>query len=242
LVLAVLGAALAGVFNAGVAWWNDKQQQELESARASATRELEGQKDKRNAALEADKAEAGRILEMIKTADTEKAAANLRFLVDTGLASDRDGRIKNYLDRRKPGEGPVLPSASSTYTPVLDTPLAVAMAPAVHAVMQDDRYHYDVSFTVPALTGAFAANPINLIKIYSYKLDKAGNRSEDKEYNAIKGSWKPGDRASFPVDISKAYVDDADHTTYLRYCVGSVVACAPGPNVLLPEAPTLPPK
>jgi hypothetical protein len=113
LVLAVIGATLAGVSNAFVAWWNSREQRQLEDSRAGAARELERQKDERNAALEASKAEGARILEMIKTNDPDKAASNLSFLLDAGLASDPDGRIKRYLAKRKPGEGPVLPSSSS---------------------------------------------------------------------------------------------------------------------------------
>ncbi|WBL78855.1 peptidoglycan-binding protein [Bradyrhizobium xenonodulans] len=113
LVLAVIGAAIAGVFNGGVAWWNSREQQQLEGDRAKRNLESEQQKDERNAALEARKAEAARILEMIKTNDQEAAANNLKFLVEAGLVSDQSGQLGRYLAKRKPGEGPVLPLAGS---------------------------------------------------------------------------------------------------------------------------------
>lgn len=73
--------------------------------------------------LEERKAEQIRILEMIKTDDTEKAAANLRFLVDAGLIADERRRVElqAYLDQRPKGTGPVLPT-TATAGPV-QTPL-----------------------------------------------------------------------------------------------------------------------
>jgi peptidoglycan hydrolase-like protein with peptidoglycan-binding domain len=109
LVLAVLGATTAGLFNAVVAWWSSKEQRSLEDNRAATTQALEKQKDTSTAALEANKAESARILEMIKTGDPDKAASNLKFLVDAGLITDPGERIKTYLANRKPGEGAALP-------------------------------------------------------------------------------------------------------------------------------------
>jgi hypothetical protein len=72
----------------------------LEDKRAAATR-----------LLEEDKAEATRILEMIKTGDREKAADNLKFLLDAGLISNSDRRalIRAFLIDRGASQGPVLP-------------------------------------------------------------------------------------------------------------------------------------
>jgi len=86
---AVIGAAVGAGGNAYVAWLNGQQ----------AT------------VLEESKAEAARILEMIKTGDPEKAADNLKFLVDAGLISDADRRknIQNFLAHRPAGKGPALP-------------------------------------------------------------------------------------------------------------------------------------
>jgi hypothetical protein len=95
-----------------VAWWNSYAQRQLEESRAVAARDLERDKDLRNVSLEANKAEGARILEMIKTGtdNPDKAAKNLSFLVEIGLATDKDGRIKNYLTNRRPGEGTSLPA------------------------------------------------------------------------------------------------------------------------------------
>jgi hypothetical protein len=187
--------------------------------------------------IEQFKAQSNLIVQAVGTGDQKSACRNLISFIRLGLLEDPQGRLGRC--ETDLNTIPVLPSGS-TYTPLLDTPSAVAMAPVVNAVAQGDSYHYDVSFTVPAL-GLLAANPINLITIYSYKIDKAGNRSEDKNYNPIRGNWKTGDRVSIPIDIPKPYVEDMGHNTYLRFCVGSVQGCVPGPNVLLPETPTLPP-
>ncbi len=106
LVLAILAAAVAAIGNAIVATVNGRMQRRLEVTKREA--EL---------ALEATKSESTRILEMIKTGDTEAAAKNLQFLVDTGLVAgaERAGKLREYLEKRQPGSGPSLPAASSRF-------------------------------------------------------------------------------------------------------------------------------
>jgi hypothetical protein len=188
--------------------------------------------------IERFKAQSNLIVQAVGTGDQKSACRNLLSFLRLGLLEDPEGRLARC--ETDLNTIPVLPSGS-TYTPILDTPSAVAMAPVVNAVMQGDRYHYDVSFTVPTISGILADNPINLITIYSYKTDKSGGRSEDKNYNPIKGNWKAGDRVSIPIDIPKTYVEDIDHKAYLRFCIGSVQGCVPGPNVTIAETPMLPP-
>lgn len=94
LVVAILAASVAGLGNAAVSMLNASSAQSLEESRA----------------------ESGRILEAIKTGDTEKAAANLEFLLDAGLLTDsRADRIRDYLRRRAPGTGAALPTASGRF-------------------------------------------------------------------------------------------------------------------------------
>lgn len=56
-------------------------------------------------AIERQKAEAARILEVIKTGDPDIAAENLKFLLETGLIKNDTLKIRIYLNNRKPGEG-----------------------------------------------------------------------------------------------------------------------------------------
>jgi len=62
--------------------------------------------------LEQSHAESDRILEMIKTGDPDKAANNLKFLLDAGLISNPTltAKIRVFLAKRGPGEGPALPA------------------------------------------------------------------------------------------------------------------------------------
>jgi hypothetical protein len=103
LTVAVFAAAVAGISNAIVASVNGSMQRELEDRKRSA--EL---------GLEQSKAESTRILEMIKTGDSERAAANLDFLLQAGLIGDASlsGKVATFLRNRKPGSGPSLPSSS----------------------------------------------------------------------------------------------------------------------------------
>lgn len=103
-VLAVLAASLAGLGNAAATWLNGMEQRKLEAGRAEQAK-----------IMEETKAEAARILEVIKTGDPNKAAVNLKFLVHTGLISNAD-RLKNiqiFLADRPDGGGPTLPVSQS---------------------------------------------------------------------------------------------------------------------------------
>jgi hypothetical protein len=94
LVVGIFAAAIAAAGNAVVSYTNGNSQRDLEAVRA----------------------EQARILEMIKTGDPDKAAENLRFLVNAGLVTDP--RLKSslivFLASRTPGSGPTLPSVAPT--------------------------------------------------------------------------------------------------------------------------------
>lgn len=87
--LAIVGAFLAAVGNGYIAKTNGQLQLQLEK----------------------EKAEQGRILEMIKTGNPDKAAENLGFLLQSGLISDASiiARLRTFLREREPGSGPALP-------------------------------------------------------------------------------------------------------------------------------------
>jgi len=99
LVIAILGAALAGLINAGLNWLNSGYQYDLEDRKSKAI-----------LALERTKSEGARILEMLKAPNPDRAAENLSFLVDAGLVSDPDllPAIKKFLQNRKKGTGPFI--------------------------------------------------------------------------------------------------------------------------------------
>ncbi|HXO73309.1 MAG TPA: hypothetical protein VN838_30500 [Bradyrhizobium sp.] len=66
--------------------------------------------------LENSKAESTRILEMIKTGNSEAAARNLDFLLRSGLITDpeRVDKVAAFLRNLPPGAGPSLPAPSGT--------------------------------------------------------------------------------------------------------------------------------
>ena len=114
LTIAILAAAVAGVANAAVGWQTSYLQRNLERDRAERVSELEEQKSKAALILEQRRSEAERILETIKVGDADKAANNLRFLVDTGLLTEETSKkVHVYLDARKPGQGVTLPEPTS---------------------------------------------------------------------------------------------------------------------------------
>ena len=90
-VLAVLAAAIAGFGNAAATWLNGMEQRNLEAVKAEQAK-----------IMEETEAEGARILEVIKTGNADKAAANLKFLVETGLISnpDRLKHIQAFLAQR----------------------------------------------------------------------------------------------------------------------------------------------
>jgi hypothetical protein len=114
LVLAVVGATLAALGNAGVTYFSGISQREIETTKADKQHELEVTKAADARKLEEQTAESQRILEMIKTdSDPDKAADNLRFLLETKLVSeDKRAAIATYLGSRKKGEGAALPASA----------------------------------------------------------------------------------------------------------------------------------
>jgi lysozyme len=158
LVLAIIGAGLAAVGNAGVNWLNSRDQRQLEDARALSAQHIQDETNKSQLALESFKADAGRLLEVIRTNDPDKAAVNLKFLLDAGLiTNDRTaGYVKTFLATRSSGQGPVLPSPSSS--PPIPRPGAVSSAD-LHRLLQSgltlgvDVSHFNGTVDFAALRG-----------------------------------------------------------------------------------------
>ncbi len=95
LAVAILAAAAAAAGNAFIAYTNGRNQR----------------------ILEAEKSEQTRILEMIKTGNPDSAAANLRFLIDTGLVANENvvSKVDAYLKTRRDGTGAALPTSASPF-------------------------------------------------------------------------------------------------------------------------------
>jgi lysozyme len=119
LVIAVVGAALATVGNGVITWMSGRDQRELERSRSVATLRTQETNNKQQLDLEGFKAEAGRILEAIKTDNPDTAAVNLKFLLDTGLITNKTtvDYLNVFLKTRKPGQGPSLPAPVGSSRP-----------------------------------------------------------------------------------------------------------------------------
>ena len=94
LVVAVFAAALAGMSNAVAIWFNGMQARNLEETRA----------------------EAARILEVMKTGNSTNATYNLKFLLDAGLIADPERRnaISQAIERESV---PALPLPQPRWIP-----------------------------------------------------------------------------------------------------------------------------
>lgn len=104
LVLAIAGAALAALGNVVATYYTGVEQRTTESLKHRAEQERER-----------ERAEAQLILEVIKTANPDKAAENLNFLVKTSLINDvnRRAAISTYVESRPAGTGVSLPIPST---------------------------------------------------------------------------------------------------------------------------------
>ena len=93
LIVAILAASIAAISSTAVALVNGIYSRQVDRQRS----------------------EEERILEMIKTGNADKAAENLRFLLSAGLITDPSTRssLETFLNKRKAGSGPVLPTTSA---------------------------------------------------------------------------------------------------------------------------------
>lgn len=114
LVVSILAASLAAASSAWIAYYN------AEVNRAQHRRA----------------AENARILQMLN-ADTEQAASNLQFLLDTELVTDPQLRasIQAYLQSREPGQGPSL--ALPPPTPAENNQLLEVMIEALQSEIEE---------------------------------------------------------------------------------------------------------
>ena len=96
LVLAILATAAGALVNIGVVWWNTNAQRTSDFNQARSAVDLENQK-----------AEAARILELVKSDDPEVNARNFEFLLDSRLVKSPElsNDLRHWLLTRKPRAG-----------------------------------------------------------------------------------------------------------------------------------------
>jgi DNA/RNA endonuclease G (NUC1) len=153
LFLAVVAGFVGLLSNALVALINGESERALEREKAAATSKLERQK-----------AEAGRILEALKTGDPDLAAANLELLLKTRLLTEEADSIAAYLKARKPGEGASLPAPTGTAMQSAGRNLVF------HDLSYTNRRGYD-----PAFLGVQLPPPqVKDASLFSQRIDGAG--------------------------------------------------------------------
>jgi hypothetical protein len=93
LVVVIIGGCLTALFGMLTTYWNNQASQAQETARA----------------------EAARILEVVKTGDPDTAAKNLQFLASVGLVTDErvSQKLRDYIINRLPGQGISLPQSNN---------------------------------------------------------------------------------------------------------------------------------
>ena len=109
IVVAAAIAAIVTLSTAAISSIVAEHQKQLEEKKTEEQTKLTTWKDEAERKLEQLKAESAMILDVVRTGDPDKAATNLKFLVDVGLVPQTAPRLDEYLNNRQPGTGKVLP-------------------------------------------------------------------------------------------------------------------------------------
>ena len=101
ILVAIIGASLAGIANVVALYWSGKQQIDLERQKAEQQRDLE-----------LLKSEQSRVLQVLAAKDQEQASRNLTFLLEVGLITSPQltQALTKYQATKKAGEGPLIDS------------------------------------------------------------------------------------------------------------------------------------
>jgi len=141
LIVAIFATAVAAAGNAVVTVVNGHLQRDLDARKRDA--EIQ---------LEKSKSESSRILEMIKTGETEKAAGNLEFLLKSGLVTDPEltAKLNDFLQKRMPGSGPSLPSPTGRVGFEESRPLTPTMQESLQHLLDNYFAYLDKAGFPPA--------------------------------------------------------------------------------------------
>jgi hypothetical protein len=162
------------------------------------------------------------ILRAVDSHNLQQSCQNLLFFINTSLLTDTNQKITQECTY--PLQQTYIPAfAASGVT----SPVASDMAISVQKTMRTDTEVFQVVFTVPNEPDAV----FNTVKIYCTQMSGT-ERASEKIYPSQRGSWKPGDRVTFSVEIPKNLAN-AEAGWHLTFCVGTDATCYPSPNLLL---------
>jgi hypothetical protein len=109
LVLGALITAFVALNSSIITYFSSTQQHSLDAAKFQLQTQLDQLKFQNERELNERRFRADLILKMIATGNPDQARENLSFLLDAGLLPDSDNRLRNYLEERRPGDGPRIP-------------------------------------------------------------------------------------------------------------------------------------
>jgi hypothetical protein len=162
------------------------------------------------------------ILQAVNSHSLQESCQNLLFYINSGLLVDKDDKITQECTQ----------PLQQTYIPATGAqtggaPVAQEMAITVKKTDLGAKFQYAVAFTIPDVPNA----SFSLVKIYCTQLTGM-NRTGSKSYPFLRGDWKPGDRVTFNVQVSKDLANSQNGWN-LTFCTGSETVCYPSPNLLL---------
>jgi hypothetical protein len=115
---------------------------------------------------------------------------------------------------------------SSTYSPPMSGP-GEDMNVSVTSTPGAGKRSLSVSFTVPDSPYTSVANTIYL---YGYQMI-SGVRANDISLPKITGTWAPGSKGTFSVDLPETYFAKRDNWE-IHFCVGHPEGCVASQNLL----------
>jgi hypothetical protein len=178
--------------------------------------------------IEHSRAQASLIVQAVGTGNAETACKNLISFVKLGLLDDPSGSLSKCQTNLQ--AIPVLPVAQN-YNVSSDFEGSNKALGVATRTIEGDRYKFTVTITVPK--SILNNDKADLITVYAYQIDNAGNRSNDLSLPPISGHWQAGQRVTFTTELPLSYLADQSKQSYLRYCVGTAAACVPGGNLLV---------
>lgn len=231
LVVAIAAAALAALGNGAISFLDARQQRALESQRTQA-----------QLALEDRRAEAARILEMIKSGDATAVRNNLQFLIEAGLieSDELSSRLGHYLNTTPDERIPRLPQQiapgdaqsrrlhvlsvgigeyQAPTVPALRAPVGDARAVVEQAIHQRGGLYSDVSSFI--ITDAEATR-VNILRAIGKLKRRASATSGDVVFIHFSGHATQINEEFFIIPFDAAINDRAESLSYSSISISKI--------------------
>jgi hypothetical protein len=117
---------------------------------------------------------------------------------------------------------------ASAYSPPITGPGA-DMSVSVTTTRKAERRSLSVTFMVPDDPPALG-NEYTKISVYGYQMSDK-KRTNDVAFPEVKGTWAPGSKASFSIEVPETYFAKGSNWE-IHFCVGDSGGCRPSQNLL----------